>query len=75
MPGWNQASGRASSSKCGTQIASDGGVFTYGDAHFYGSTGNITLSKLIVWIGAGVGLIGYWLVATDGGIFTFPPHA
>jgi hypothetical protein len=29
-------------------VASDGGIFNYGDALFYGSTGNITLNKQIV---------------------------
>ncbi len=29
-------------------VASDGGVFTYGDAHFFGSTGNIHLNRPIV---------------------------
>ena len=29
-------------------VASDGGVFAYGDATFHGSTGNLTLNKLIV---------------------------
>jgi hypothetical protein len=29
-------------------VASDGGVFTFGDATFHGSTGNITLNKPIV---------------------------
>jgi hypothetical protein len=31
-------------------VASDGGVFSYGDAHFYGSAGNIHLTKPIVGI-------------------------
>jgi RHS repeat-associated protein len=29
-------------------VASDGGVFSFGDANFYGSTGNITLNKPVV---------------------------
>ena len=29
-------------------VASDGGVFCFGSALFYGSTGNITLNKPIV---------------------------
>ena len=33
-------------------VASDGGIFAFGDAHFYGSTGNITLNKPVVGMAA-----------------------
>jgi cell wall-associated NlpC family hydrolase len=52
-------------------VASDGGVFTYGDAHFYGSTGNIHLNRPIVGLTATPDNQGYWMVASDGGVFTF----
>ena len=52
-------------------VASDGGIFSYGDAHFYGSTGNIRLHKPIVGMAATPGGHGYWLVASDGGIFSY----
>jgi subtilase family serine protease len=52
-------------------VASDGGIFTYGDAQFYGSTGSITLNRPIVGMAAGPGGNGYWLVASDGGLFTY----
>jgi hypothetical protein len=29
-------------------VASDGGIFSFGDATFYGSTGGLTLSKPVV---------------------------
>jgi hypothetical protein len=29
-------------------VASDGGIFAFGDAPFYGSTGSLTLNKPIV---------------------------
>jgi hypothetical protein len=29
-------------------VASDGGVFAYGDARFYGSTGGMTLNRPVV---------------------------
>ena len=29
-------------------VASDGGVFDYGDAHFYGSKGGVVLNKPVV---------------------------
>jgi hypothetical protein len=51
-------------------VASDGGIFTEGNAVFYGSTGAIHLNKPIVGMAATPDGMGYWLVATDGGIFT-----
>ena len=52
-------------------MASDGGIFTFGDAAFYGSTGNLALVKPVVGMAATPDGQGYWLVASDGGIFTF----
>ena len=52
-------------------VASDGGIFSYGDASFYGSTGALTLNKPIVGMAATPDGKGYWLVASDGGIFSF----
>jgi outer membrane protein assembly factor BamB len=52
-------------------LASDGGIFTFGDATFFGSTGNIHLNDPIVGMAATPDGKGYWLVASDGGIFTF----
>jgi hypothetical protein len=50
---------------------SDGGIFTFGNALFYGSTGGITLNAPIVGMAATPDGQGYWLVGSDGGIFTF----
>ncbi len=50
---------------------SDRGVSNYGDAAFYGSTGGTTLNKPIVGMAATPDGKGYWLVASDGGIFTY----
>jgi len=52
-------------------VASDGGVFSYGDAVFYGSTGSIHLNKPVVGMAVVPGGGGYWLVASDGGIFSY----
>jgi hypothetical protein len=52
-------------------VASDGGVFSFGGATFYGSTGGMHLNKPIVGIAATPTSHGYWLVASDGGVFTF----
>ena len=43
----------------------------YGDAQFYGSTGSIRLNKPIVGMLAGPGGDGYFLVASDGGVFSY----
>ncbi len=51
--------------------ASDGGIFTYGHAGFFGSTGALPLNKPIVGMASTPNDQGYWLVASDGGIFTF----
>jgi len=50
---------------------SDGGIFTFGSATFYGSTGALTLERPVVGITPTDDQAGYWLVATDGGIFSF----
>jgi hypothetical protein len=52
-------------------VASDGGIFSFGGAPFYGSTGNIHLNQPIVGMAGSANSSGYWLVAADGGIFSF----
>ena len=52
-------------------VGSDGGIFTFGDAQFYGSTGALKLQRPVVGITPTSNDGGYWLVASDGGIFSF----
>ena len=52
-------------------VATDGGIFSFGGAPFYGSTGSIALNKPIVGMAATPDGGGYWLVASDGGIFDY----
>jgi hypothetical protein len=52
-------------------VASDGGIFSFGGAGYYGSTGSIALNKPIVGMAQTPDHGGYWLVAADGGIFSF----
>jgi hypothetical protein len=52
-------------------VASDGGVFNYGNMPFCGSTGNIVLDAPMVGIATTHDNGGYWTVASDGGIFAF----
>jgi hypothetical protein len=51
--------------------ASDGGVFTYGNQPFCGSTGGIHINQPVVGIANTADAGGYWTVARDGGIFSF----
>ena len=52
-------------------VASDGGVFSFGDAGFYGSMGGTPLNAPIVGMSSTPDGLGYWLVASDGGIFVY----
>jgi hypothetical protein len=53
------------------EVATDGGIFAFGDAMFLGSTGGITLDRPIVGMASTKTGKGYWLVASDGGIFAY----
>ena len=53
------------------EVASDGGIFSFGGARFYGSTGSLHLNAPIVGMAATPDDAGYWLLASDGGIFAF----
>ena len=52
-------------------VASDGGIFAFGDAAFLGSTGGTRLNMPIVGMASTPTGKGYWLVASDGGIFAY----
>ncbi len=51
--------------------ASDGGIFSFGNAVFHGSMGGIPLNKPVVGMAATPDGGGYWEVASDGGVFSF----
>ena len=51
--------------------ASDGGVFSFGNAQFHGSTGGMRLNQPVVGMASTHDAGGYWEVATDGGVFSF----
>jgi hypothetical protein len=53
------------------EAAKDGGVFTFGNAAFYGSMGGKPLNAPIVGIAQTRDQGGYTLAASDGGVFTF----
>jgi hypothetical protein len=52
-------------------VASDGGIFTYGDAAFHGSAGSMVLNAPIAGVAVDVTTGGYWLAGIDGGIFAY----
>src|SRR3546814_8877047 len=69
---WGQPTGSSKSCPSGYWlVAADGGIFTFGDARFHGSTGAMKLNQPIVGMAPTPPGSGYWLVAADGGIFTF----
>ncbi|MDE3204867.1 MAG: PKD domain-containing protein [Acidobacteriota bacterium] len=52
-------------------VGADGGVFSLGDAGFYGSEGGVRLNSPVVGMASTPSGRGYWLVAADGGVFGF----
>ena len=52
-------------------VGSDGGIFTFGSALFYGSTGSLRLQRPVVGIVPTADRGGYWLDASDGGVFSY----
>ena len=76
---WAPRTSTSRSSRCrrrkrGRAIGSfrrDGGIFTFGDARFYGSTGSLVLAQPIAGITTSPSGKGYQMVAKDGGVFNF----
>ena len=52
-------------------VAEDGGIFGFGTANFFGSTGSLRLNAPIVGMASTPDGQGYWLVGSDGGVFAF----
>ncbi len=52
-------------------VATDGGIFNYGNLPFCGSEGGQVLNRPVVGMAATRDGGGYWLVASDGGIFNY----
>jgi hypothetical protein len=52
-------------------VASDGGVFAFGNAAFAGSLGGTRLGGKIVGLAPTPSGKGYWLVGEDGGVFAY----
>ncbi len=53
------------------RVASDGGIFTSGDATYLGSANRLHLRQPIVGMAATPTGHGYWFVSRDGGVFAF----
>jgi hypothetical protein len=72
LSNWFSVSGQASGGIGGYWLAaSDGGIFSYGNAPFDGSMGGKPLDAPMVGMAATPSGGGYWLAASDGGIFSF----
>ncbi len=52
-------------------VDSDGGVFSFGDAAFFGSMGGRPLNAPVVGTAPTPDGKGYWLASADGGVFSF----
>ena len=52
-------------------VGSDGGIFSFGAAAFYGSTGGLALQRPVVGMVPTADHRGYWEVGSDGGVFAF----
>jgi hypothetical protein len=52
-------------------VGADGGVLSFGDAHYYGSTGGKPRHSPIVGIEPTPDGGGYWLVGSDGSVLSF----
>ncbi len=71
-PGCNDGQPSPGSAHCGYYLLGrDGGVFSFGRARFFGSTGGIRLNKPVFGMSTTKSGNGYWLVADDGGVFSF----
>ena len=53
------------------EVASDGGVFTFGSATFHGGAGQAPLTAPVIGMAVDQSTGGYWLVAWDGGVFSY----
>jgi hypothetical protein len=51
--------------------AADGGIFSFGDAAYFGSMGGKPLNAQIVDMSVHPSGQGYWLLGADGGVFAF----
>lgn len=51
--------------------ASDGGIFAFCKAKFFGSAGGLPLAQPVVGMAPTPSGNGYWLVASDGGMFSY----
>jgi SpoIID/LytB domain protein len=72
LPGGVSTVGGSSGGVGGYWInATDGGVFSFGNAQFHGSTGGMRLNQPVVGMASTHDAGGYWEVATDGGVFSF----
>ena len=51
-------------------VASDGGIFAFGNATFHGSLGGQSLSAPITGMASDNATGGYWMVGEDGSVYS-----
>ena len=71
QPAHRRHGGVAPTARATASWPSDGGIFTFGNAPFDGSTGGTPLVAPVVGMAPDNATNGYWMAAADGGIFTF----
>jgi hypothetical protein len=52
-------------------VASDGGMFTFGDARYFGSTAGAALASPVVGVAPTTSGNGYWLATAGGSVYNF----
>jgi hypothetical protein len=52
-------------------VAADGGVFTYGNIGFCGSTGGIVVPSAVIGMATTPNQAGYWLATANGNVYAF----
>ena len=52
-------------------VGSDGGVFAFGDAHYFGSAANQNIGTWVTGIAPTKDGLGYWLIAATAGVLSY----
>jgi hypothetical protein len=53
------------------EVAADGGVFSFGDAKFFGAGTDLHLKRNVIGMAVAQSARGYWLATNNGGVYSF----